>query len=85
MKHDVRLVVKPGSVQDVGMVLGELDEIGEVAEAHVIVDVHLVVEAETTEDACHGALRLVERAVTYADDVWLADKPEERAESREAG
>lgn len=83
MKYDVRLVVRPGSAQQVETVLGELDEIREVADAEVIVEVRLVVEAETTEDACNGALRLLERAVTYADDVWLAETP--RPESGETG
>lgn len=83
MKYDVRLVVRPGSARDVETVLGELDEIGEVTRAEVIVDVRLMVEAETTEEASNLGLRLVERAVTYANDVWLAETP--REEAGEAG
>ncbi|MDP8932011.1 MAG: hypothetical protein M3O70_26445 [Actinomycetota bacterium] len=83
MKYDVRLVVRPGSAGDVETVLGELDEIGEVARTDVIVDVRLVVEAETRDDASDQGLRLVERAVTHANDVWLAETP--GSDSGEAG
>ncbi|MDQ3931841.1 MAG: hypothetical protein M3252_03255 [Actinomycetota bacterium] len=79
MKYDVRLVVRPGSTQDIETVLAELEELEEVARAEVIVDVRLVVEAETTEEASNLGLRLVERAATYANDVWLAETPRQGA------
>ncbi len=81
MEYDVRLVVRPRSPEEVEVVLGELVEIEEVTSADVTVDVHLVVGATTPEDASNRALRLVERAVTYADQVWQAASPEERADS----
>ncbi|MFN2557660.1 MAG: hypothetical protein ABR592_12505 [Nitriliruptorales bacterium] len=85
MQYEVRLVVKPRSPRDIGNVLGELGEIVEVAAADVTVDVRLLVEATTTEDASSRALRLVERAVTYADEVWQAQTPMARGDAGEAG
>ncbi len=79
MDYEVRLVVRPKSPADVATVLEELGKIGEVTTADVTVDVRLVVDAPTTEDASHEALRLVERTVTYADQVWQAETPEARA------
>lgn len=85
MEYEVRLVVRPRSPADVEVVLGELDEISEVTYADVSVAVRLVVDAKTTEDASNRALRLVERAVTYAEEVWQAETPEVRDESGEGG
>lgn len=85
MEYEVRLVVRPRSPDEIEIVLGELDQIGEVVDVNVTVDVRLMMEADTTEDASNRALRLVERAVTYADDVWLAGARESRGESGEAG
>ncbi len=81
MDYEVRLVLRPKSAADVDTVLEELDKIGEVTTADVTVDVRLVVDAPTTEDASHQALRLVERAVTYADEVWQAETREARTGS----
>lgn len=77
--------MRPGSPEEVETVLGELDEIAEVTDTDVVVDVRLIMEAESTEDASNQALRLVESAVTRADDVWLAETPEAREEPGEAG
>ncbi len=84
MEYEVRLVVRPRSPEDVDVVLGELGDLGEVTAADVMVDVRLLVDATTTDDASNRALRLVKRAVTYADEVWQAAAPEARADSGEA-
>ena len=84
MDYEVRLVVRLRSPEDVDIVLGELGDLREVTVADVTVDVRLLIDATTTEDASNTALRLVKRAVTYAEDVWQAATPEARADSGEA-